>query len=88
MTMNPQPRPSTVKLAAIVPWLLSLVVWMLSRSLNMPEPLLHSAGVLLFAQVQAAETRAAKSLCPFRLLRQLRAWLRKPFTHPTKGELP
>ena len=74
--MNPQPRPSTAKLAAIVPWLLSLAVWMLARSLNMPEPLVQSAGVLLFAQVQAAETRAAKSLCPFRLLRQLRAWLR------------
>jgi hypothetical protein len=49
---------------------------MLARSLSMPEPLVHSAGVLLFAQVQAAETRAARSLCPFRLLRQLRAWLR------------
>jgi hypothetical protein len=42
----------------------------------MPEPLVHSAGVLLFAHVQAAETRAAKSLCPVRLLRRLCAWLR------------
>jgi hypothetical protein len=49
---------------------------MLARSLGMPEPLVHSAGVFVFAQVQAVETRAAKSLCPLRLLRQLRAWLR------------
>ncbi len=49
---------------------------MLARSLNMPEPLVHSTGVFVFAQVQAAETRAAKTLCPFRLLRQLRAWFR------------
>jgi len=62
--------------AAAIPWTLNLATWLLARSLNMPEPLVHSAGVLLFAQVQAAETRAAKSLCPFRLLRQLRAWLR------------
>jgi hypothetical protein len=76
MTMSTPTRPQTFHLAAILPWLVSLGVWMLARSLNMPEPLVHSAGVLLFAQVQAAETRAAKSLCPFRLLRQLRAWLR------------
>jgi hypothetical protein len=76
MTMSTQPEPGTFHLAAIIPWLLSLGVWLLARSLNMPEPLVHSAGVLLFAQVQAAETRAAKSLCPFRLLRQFRAWLR------------
>jgi hypothetical protein len=76
MTMSTPTRSSTLHLAAILPWLVSLGIWMLARSFNMPEPLVHSAGVLLFAQVQAAETRAAKSLCPFRLLRQLRAWLR------------
>ena len=87
--MSTPPRPSTVKLAAIVPWLLSLAAWMLARALNMPEPLVHSSGVFVFAQVQAVETSAAKSLCPLRLLRQLRAWLRKVLTHPaTKGELP
>ena len=74
--MRPQPRPSTLRLAAIVPWLLSLTIWSLARSLNMPEPLLHSAGVFVFAQVQAAESSAGKTLCPIRLLRQLRAWLR------------
>ena len=74
--MSTQPEPGTFQPAAIIPWLLSLAIWLLARSLSMPEPLVHSAGLLLFAQVQAAETRAAKSLCPFRLLRQLRAWLR------------
>jgi hypothetical protein len=76
MTMSTPSRPLTFHLAAVLAWLFGLGVWMLARSLNMPEPLVHSAGVLLFAQVQAAETRAARSLCPFRLLRQLRAWLR------------
>jgi hypothetical protein len=89
MTMSPQSRPRPFHPAAIVPWLLSLAIWLLARSFSMPEPLVHSAGVFVFAQVQAAETRAAKSLCPFRLLRQLRARLRKTLTHPaTKGELP
>ena len=68
-------RPGTIKPAAILAWLLSLAIWMLARSLNLPEPWLHSAGLLVFAQVQAVETRATKSLRPFRLLRQLRAWL-------------
>jgi hypothetical protein len=89
MTMSPQSRPRTFHPAAIVPWLLSLAIWLLARSFSMPEPLVHSAGIFVFAQVQAVETRAAKSLCPFRLLRQLSAWLRKTPTHPaTKGELP
>ena len=62
---------------------------LLARAFNLPEPLVHSAGIFVFAQVQAVETRAAKSLCPLRLLRQLRARLRKTPTHPaTKGELP
>ena len=42
----------------------------------MPEPLLHATGSLVFAQVYAIETRAARSLCPRRLRRQLLAWFR------------
>jgi hypothetical protein len=76
MTMTTHNRPRTFQPAAILPWLVSLGVWMLARSLHMPEPLVHSAGVFVFAQVQAAETRAAKTFCPVRLLRQLRNWLR------------
>ncbi len=73
MTPN---RPQDFRPPAIVPWLLSLATWLLARSLHMPEPLLHSAGIVVFAQVQAAETRAAKTLCPVRLLHRLRDWLR------------
>jgi hypothetical protein len=76
MTMSTPTRSLTLRPAAILAWLFGLAIWLLARSLNMPEPLVHSAGVFVFAQVQAAETRAVKSLCPFRLLRQLRAWLR------------
>ena len=36
----------------------------------MPEPLLQSTGAFVVAHAQAAEARAAKTLCPFRLLRQ------------------
>jgi hypothetical protein len=32
----------------------------------------------VFAQVQAVETKAAKRLCPVRLLRQFQNWLRRP----------
>jgi hypothetical protein len=76
MTMTTPNRPNASQAAAILPWLVSLGVWLLARSLHMPEPLVHSAGLFVFAQVQAAETKAAKTLCPVRLLRQLRNWLR------------
>jgi hypothetical protein len=56
-------------------WTLNLATRMLARALNMPEPLVHSTGAFVFAQVQAAENRAAKTLCPVRLLRQF--WARQ-----------
>jgi hypothetical protein len=55
-------------------WMLNLATRMLSLALNMPEPLVYGAGVFVVAQVQAAENRAAKTLCPLRLLRQF--WAR------------
>ena len=58
--------------AGIMPRLLHLATRMLACSLQMPEPLLHHTGAFVFAQVQAAETRAAKTLCPIRLLRLFR----------------
>jgi hypothetical protein len=54
-------------------WMLNLAARMLARALNMPEPLLHTTSALVFAQLQATEARAAKTLCPFRLLRLLQA---------------
>ena len=74
--MSPFSRPSTFLLAGMLPWLLNLTTRMLARSLNMPEPLVHSTGVFVFAQVQAVESRAARTLCPVRLLRRLQAVLR------------
>jgi hypothetical protein len=44
----------------------------------MPEPLLHSTGVFVFAQVQAVENSVGNRLCPIRLLRRLLALCRHP----------
>ena len=63
--------------AGLAPWLLKLATWLVARSLNMPEPLVHSTSVFMFAQVQAVETGFAKSLCPRRLARRLLAWCRQ-----------
>jgi hypothetical protein len=62
-------------------WLLHLAprlaARLLAQALNMPEPVLHSAGLYVVARVQVVEHRAAKSLCPIRLFRQLRALARR-----------
>ena len=60
--------------AAIVHWTLNMTTRLVARSLNMPEPQLHSTGAYVYAQVAAAETRAARTLCPIALARRLRAW--------------
>jgi hypothetical protein len=86
MTMNSLSPP-----AAIIPWMLNLATRALAHSLNMPEPLLHSTGVFVLAQVQAVESSVGKRLCPIRLLGQLLpcAASRRvdPSTAPPKGEL-
>jgi serine/threonine-protein kinase RIO1 len=56
-------------------WVLNLAR-MLASSLNVPEPLVHNTGVFVYARVQAAEHRAAKTLCPVRLKRLLKALFR------------
>ena len=63
--------------ASIFPWMLNLATRMLARSLNMPEPLVHHTGVFVSTHVQAVETSVGKTLCPKRLLRQLRNWRRR-----------
>jgi hypothetical protein len=65
-------RPSTFTPAGMIPWMLNLATRMLARILNMPEPLVHHTGVFVFAHVQAVENSVGKTLCPIRLLRQLR----------------
>ena len=67
---------------SIVRTLHNLAIWALARSLNMPEPLVHNTGVFVFAHVQAVETSFGKTLCPIRLLRQLRSWFRRTLYHP------
>jgi hypothetical protein len=76
--MNPLFRPGTFSSIGILPWVLNLATRMLARILNMPEPLVHNTGAFVFAHVQAVETSVGKTLCPIRLLRQLRNWRRRP----------
>jgi hypothetical protein len=70
-------RPGTLSAAALLPWMLKLATRLLARSLNMPEPLLQSTGIFMFAHVQTFENRVGRTLCPIRLLRQLRTWFRR-----------
>jgi hypothetical protein len=72
MTMNTFSQSRTFSLAGIIPWLLNLATRMLARILNMPEPLVHNTGVFVFAHVQTIENSVGRTLCPMRLLRQLR----------------
>ena len=57
--------------AELLPWMLNLATWLLARSLNMPEPMVHAAGLSVFVQVQAFENSFLKALCPKRLMRRL-----------------
>ena len=62
--------------AGAAAWLLNLAAWLLARTLNLPEPLVHDTGVFVFVHVQAVENSVGRTLCPVRLLRQLRSWFR------------
>ncbi|HXI08403.1 MAG: hypothetical protein ACRC1G_02920 [Bradyrhizobium sp.] len=72
--------PERLSPAAIAGWIVAIATRLLARSLNMPEPLVQSTGAYVFVQVAAAETRAARTLCPFALVRRLRAWFHDPAT--------
>jgi hypothetical protein len=72
MTMSPLAR-----FQPVLPWLLTLVTWLLARSLNMPEPWVHATGIVVFAQVEAFENSIGRSLCPFRLARRFLARCRQ-----------
>jgi hypothetical protein len=61
--------------AVAIPWMHKLAIWLLARSLQLPEPVVHDTGVFVFAHVQAVENRFGKVLCPKRLARQLRSLL-------------
>lgn len=65
---------SLVRLATIaIPRAVNLATWLLARSLNMPQPLVHDTGIFVFVQVQAIENRIGKALCPVRLMQRLRS---------------
>jgi hypothetical protein len=58
-------------LAVLIQWMAHLATWLIARSLNMPQPLMHDTGVFVVAHVQAVETRVGKALW-----RQLGSWFR------------
>ena len=49
--------------AGLLAWLATIATWLLARSLNMPESLVHATYVFVFAQVRIVETNVGKSLC-------------------------
>ncbi len=57
----------------VLPWAAAFATRMLARSLNMPEPLVHSTGDYVVAQVTAIEHGIGRSLRAARLVRLLRA---------------
>jgi len=59
--------------AELLPWLASLVTWLVARALNLPVPLVQTAGIFVLLRVQAFENSVGRSLCPIRLWRRLRA---------------
>ncbi|MGZ5875920.1 MAG: hypothetical protein ACXWKP_27915 [Bradyrhizobium sp.] len=71
------PSRSITSATGTIQWMLNLATMLLSRLLNMPEPMVHSTGVFVFIHVQAIETSVGRTLCPARLLRQFRNRLRR-----------
>ena len=63
--------------AVMIRWTLNLATWVLARSLNMPEPVVHDTGVFVFVQVQTIENRVFRTLSPKRLVRRLRSLLQR-----------
>ena len=63
--------------AELLPWMLNFVTWLLARSLNMPEPLVHATGLFVLVRVQAFENSFLRTLCPKRLKRHLFALCRE-----------
>jgi hypothetical protein len=63
--------------STVIPMVVKLATWLLARSLNMPQPIVHDAGIFVFVQVQTIENRIGKALCPVRLMRQLRSLLQR-----------
>ena len=69
-------RAFAVSLAVLAPLAMKLATWMVARSLNMPEPLVHATGLFVFVRVRAFENSIARSLRPARLAHRFTSWLR------------
>ena len=67
-----------VTLAVLAPLVAKLATWLVARSLNMPEPLVHATGLFVFVRMQDFESNFLKALCPKRLMRRLLALLPTP----------
>ena len=65
-------------LAVLVPLVVKLATWLVARSLNMPEALVHATGLFVFVRMQDFESNFLKALCPKRLMRRLLALLPTP----------
>ncbi|MCA6116713.1 hypothetical protein J6524_17660 [Bradyrhizobium sp. WSM 1738] len=63
--------------ATVIPFVINLATWLLARSLNMPQPVVHDTGVFVFVRVQTIENKIGKALCSMRLLRQFRSLLQR-----------
>jgi hypothetical protein len=63
----------------MVPWMLGLTTRLLARILNMPEPLVRTTGIFVFARVQTFENSVGKMICPVSLLRRFRSWLGRDY---------
>jgi hypothetical protein len=57
--------------AGLLAWFVTLLTWLLARSLNMPESVVHATYVFVFAQVRIVETSVGRSLCSTTRVRQL-----------------
>ncbi len=63
--------------AELLPWFLNLATWLVARSLNMPESLVHATGLFVFLRLQDFENNFLKALCPKRRMRRLLASRRR-----------
>ena len=64
-------RAFTVVTPRLIQWLVHLATWLVARSLNMPQPIVHDTSVFVAAQVYAVEMRVGKALG-----QQLQSWFR------------
>jgi hypothetical protein len=59
----------------MMPWMLGLTTRLLARIFNIPESLVRTTAVFVFARVQTIENSVGKMICPVNLLRQFQSWL-------------